>query len=60
MTSTVAAVANGGTYLRCPATMVKGEACTRTDLLAPGQSLAPVLSGMGNCWRLPSTLRNEA
>lgn len=42
----VAAVANGGTYVRCPATMELGASCAPVPLLAPGASVVPILSGM--------------
>lgn len=42
----VGAVASGGVYRRCPATMEKDVPCDTLPLLTPGASLAPVLSGM--------------
>ena len=42
----VAAVANGGSYLRCPSTMEMGAGCERTELLPPGSTLEPILAGM--------------
>ncbi len=42
----VAAVANGGNYLRCSADMRLGEPCTTVAILAPGASTVPILAGM--------------
>ncbi len=42
----VAAVANGGNYLRCPASMELGATCPAVALLPPGTSTAPILAGM--------------
>ena len=42
----VAAIANGGSYLRCPSTMEMGADCERTELLPPGSTLEPILAGM--------------
>jgi peptidoglycan glycosyltransferase len=45
-TRLVAAVANGGTYLRCPSTMEQGAACTGTALVADPGALRPIVDGM--------------
>lgn len=42
----VAAIGNGGNYLRCSSTMEKGVACEATELLPPGATLEPLLAGM--------------
>jgi cell division protein FtsW (lipid II flippase) len=42
----VAAVANGGEYVRCASTMAVDEPCKRLALLPPGVSLEPILAGM--------------
>jgi cell division protein FtsI/penicillin-binding protein 2/cell division protein FtsW (lipid II flippase) len=40
------ALANGGRYLKCPATMELGAACTEAKLVDDPASLAPILAGM--------------
>lgn len=40
------AVANGGTYVRCPADMAVDAECQRVALLTPGASVSPILAGM--------------
>lgn len=42
----VAAVANGGTYLRCDPSMELGLPCESLALLPPGASVEPILAGM--------------
>ncbi len=42
----VGAVASGGVYRRCPASMEKDAPCETLTLLTPGASLRPVLAGM--------------
>ncbi len=47
----VGAVANGGTYRRCPPDMLLGAACTANALLDSPSGLAPVLAGMEGVMR---------
>jgi cell division protein FtsI/penicillin-binding protein 2 len=42
----VAAVGNGGRYLKCPPTMQLGAKCTEAKLVDDPQLLAPILAGM--------------
>jgi cell division protein FtsI/penicillin-binding protein 2 len=42
----VAAIANGGRYIKCPPTMELGAACTETKIVDDPASLAPIVDGM--------------
>ena len=47
----VAAVGNGGVYLRCPTTMEAGLPCERVELLSAGAGVEPILVGMRGVMR---------
>ncbi|MFN7145975.1 MAG: penicillin-binding transpeptidase domain-containing protein, partial [Myxococcota bacterium] len=47
----VGAVANGGTYRRCPPDLVLGAECAATSLVDTPSALAPILSGMQGVMR---------
>ncbi len=42
----VAAIANGGRYIKCPPTMELGATCTETKIADDPASLAPIVDGM--------------
>lgn len=47
----VAAVGNGGIYLRCSTTMEAGVPCERVELLGAAEGVEPVLAGMRGVMR---------
>ena len=42
----IAAVANGGDYIRCPASMLLAQPCEKKHIIPAESSMAPILSGM--------------
>lgn len=42
----IAALANGGRYIKCPPTMELGAKCTEVQLVTDPASLAPIVAGM--------------